>query len=290
MTARGLDHVVHAVSDLDAAADFYRRCGFLVGVRNRHPWGTHNHVVQLPGFFIEVLTLGEPDKLGDDGLSQHFGTFQRDAIARGDGLSMAIVESREIASDADDYARAGIGTAPPLPFERQATLPDGKSAIVGFSLAFAQDAAAPALGFAACMQHNPAAFWNAAYQAHPNGAKGVAGLVIVASRPGDHLDFLKARSGVDDAETRTDGFVLRTPRGEIEVVEPGAFAKRTGTVCDGAAAATIAGLRIDAESLDLVERHLRGGDLPSHRAGAHLIVPPQAAFGATLIFEQATPT
>ncbi len=29
--ARGLDHIVHAVRDLDAAADFYRRLGFIVG-------------------------------------------------------------------------------------------------------------------------------------------------------------------------------------------------------------------------------------------------------------------
>src|SRR6186997_2539258 len=58
---RGLDHIVHAVRNLDAAADLYRRLGFTVGARNRHPWGTHNHVVQFPGFFIEVLTVAEPE-------------------------------------------------------------------------------------------------------------------------------------------------------------------------------------------------------------------------------------
>jgi catechol 2,3-dioxygenase-like lactoylglutathione lyase family enzyme len=61
--ARGLDHIVHAVRDLDAAAALYRDLGFTVGARNKHPWGTHNHIVQFPGFFIEILTLAEPDKL-----------------------------------------------------------------------------------------------------------------------------------------------------------------------------------------------------------------------------------
>ena len=42
--ARGLDHIVHAVRDLDAAAELYRRLGFTVGARNRHPWGTHKHI------------------------------------------------------------------------------------------------------------------------------------------------------------------------------------------------------------------------------------------------------
>jgi catechol 2,3-dioxygenase-like lactoylglutathione lyase family enzyme len=32
----GLDHIVHAVRDLDAAAEFYCRAGFTVGARNRH--------------------------------------------------------------------------------------------------------------------------------------------------------------------------------------------------------------------------------------------------------------
>ena len=60
--ARGLDHIVHAVADLDGAAQIYRQLGFTVGARNKHPWGTHNHIVQLPGFFIELLTLAEREQ------------------------------------------------------------------------------------------------------------------------------------------------------------------------------------------------------------------------------------
>ena len=60
---RGLDHIVHAVHDLDAAAALYRRLGFTVGACNRHLWGTHNYVVQFPGFFIELLTVAEPEKI-----------------------------------------------------------------------------------------------------------------------------------------------------------------------------------------------------------------------------------
>src|SRR5262249_34306877 len=63
---RGLAHVVHAVRDLGAAAELYRRLGFTVGARNQHAWGTRNHLVQLPGFFIELLPVAEPQKLGSD--------------------------------------------------------------------------------------------------------------------------------------------------------------------------------------------------------------------------------
>ncbi len=90
--ARGLDHIVHAVRDLDAAADLYRRLGFAVGARNKHPWGTHNHIVQLSGFFIELLTFAEPEKLGSDGFSTMFGAYNRDFITRGEGFSLLILE------------------------------------------------------------------------------------------------------------------------------------------------------------------------------------------------------
>src|SRR5205085_3929334 len=95
----GLDHLVHAVRDLDAAAALYRRLGFTVGARNRHAWGTHNHLVQLPGFFVELLTVAEPEKLATDGLSALFGTFNRLFLKDREGLSLLILESQNAAAD-----------------------------------------------------------------------------------------------------------------------------------------------------------------------------------------------
>jgi len=57
---RGLDHIVHAVADLDHAADIYRALGFTVGAENQHPWGTTNRIVQLPGCFVELLAIARP--------------------------------------------------------------------------------------------------------------------------------------------------------------------------------------------------------------------------------------
>ena len=64
-----------------ASSALYRRLGFTVGARNRHPWGTHNQIIQLPGFFVELLTVAEPDKLGDDGLGG-FGDRSGDRAGR----------------------------------------------------------------------------------------------------------------------------------------------------------------------------------------------------------------
>jgi catechol 2,3-dioxygenase-like lactoylglutathione lyase family enzyme len=58
----GLDHIAHAVRDLDAAAGFYQRAGSTVGARNRRAWGTHNTIVQFPEVFIEPIRFVVRDK------------------------------------------------------------------------------------------------------------------------------------------------------------------------------------------------------------------------------------
>src|SRR5258705_8649160 len=220
---RGLDHIVHAVRDLDAAAALYRRLGFSVGARNRHPWGTHNHIVQLPGFFFELLTVAEPEKLGSEGFAALFGTFNRLFLKRHEGLSFMMLESADAAQDAADFRAAKIAASDALHFEREGTRPDGSTLKVGFSLAFARDAHAPEVGFAACQQHYPENFWNPAFQQHANTASSVAGAVLVAENPTDHHIFLSAFTGERELQATSSGVVAPTPRGDIRVMDPAAF-------------------------------------------------------------------
>jgi hypothetical protein len=288
---RGLDHIVHAVHDLDAAAEFYRRAGFKVGARNKHPWGTHNHVVQFPGFFIEILTVAEPEKLTGEGLPRIFGLANRDAIARGDGFSMLLLESADSEADVADFKRLGIGASSSLPFSREAKLPDGSTITVGFSLAFARDALSPHTGFATCQQHNPAAFWNADYQQHPNGASGILGAVLIADNPTDHHIFLNAFTGVRELRASSMGVTAPTPRGDVEIIEAVAFRDQFGlTPKVEGEGASLKGLRLSVPSIDGVERLLSDNGVASHRHLGRLVVPPEAAFGATLIFDASTNT
>ena len=139
--ARGLDHIVHAVHDLDAAAALYRSLGFQVGARNRHApsWGTQNHIVQLRGSFIELLTVAEPAGIAPHGpRSFSFGAHNRDLLARGEGLSMLVLEGHDAQADARAFREAGIGDFDVFDFEREGRRPDGTPIKVAFSLAFAQ--------------------------------------------------------------------------------------------------------------------------------------------------------
>src|SRR5258708_39828435 len=122
----GLDHIVHAVRDLDAAAEFYRDAGFTVGARNRHPWGTHNRIVQLKNCYIEILEVAEPEKIVPHGArSFSFGAFNRDFLASRQGFSMLILNSSNAADDARAFEAAGIGGYGVFEFCRQGRKPRG---------------------------------------------------------------------------------------------------------------------------------------------------------------------
>jgi hypothetical protein len=283
---RGLDHIVHAVHDLDAAGEAYARLGFTVGARNRHPWGTHNRIVQFPGVFIELLGIGDAALIPTARpRSISFGAFTRAFLERGEGLSMLVLEGRGAVADAAAFRAAGIGDFDVFDFEREAKRPDGAAVKVAFSLAFAQDSRAPDTGFFTCQQHYPENFWNPAFQSHANGVTQVAGVVFVADNPADHHVFLKAFSGVSDLSSTSTGITIATPRGEIQVMDPAAYRLHYAVEPPDVAR----GMRLAAIRFAVRDRAAAGTAL-GEKAVDHrgkLVVAPVAAHGATLVFEGA---
>jgi hypothetical protein len=284
--SRGLDHIVHAVRDLDAAAALYRRLGFTVGARNRHTWGTHNHLVQLPGFFVELLTVAEPGKLGSDGFSTLFGRFNQSFLAAHQGLSLLLLESGDAAADAAAFSSAGIAASDVMTFEREGKRPDGSTVKLAFSLAFARDAKAPEIGFAVCQQHFPENFWNPAFQRHPNTASGLAGVVLVAENPTDHHIFLSSLTGVRDLHATSSGVTASTPRGDIKVMDPAAFRSHFGTEPpDISRGARLSALQFRVRDRAALTAALMGGEIASSVRMGSIIVAPETAMGATLVFD-----
>jgi catechol 2,3-dioxygenase-like lactoylglutathione lyase family enzyme len=282
----GLDHVIHAVRDLEAAAELYRRLGFTVGARNRHAWGTHNHLVQLPGFFIELLTVAEPEKLGTDGLSALFGTFNRIFLKNHEGLSFLILESEDAATDAARFRSAGIGVSDAMRFEREGKRPDGSTVKVGFSLAFARDAKAPAIGFAVCQQHFPENFWNAAFQHHANTASGIAAAVLVADNPAEHHAFLSAFAGGREVTATSSGITASTPRGKISMMDAAAFRRHFGTEPPSTSrGARLAALRFRVRDGAALSAALKAGGIVARTDPSKTVVGPEIALGATLVFD-----
>jgi catechol 2,3-dioxygenase-like lactoylglutathione lyase family enzyme len=283
---RGLDHVVHAVRDLDAAADLYRRLGFTVGARNRHSWGTHNRIVQLPGFFIALVAVAEPEKLGTDTFSALFGTFNRIFLQRQEGLSFVMLESADAAADAVAFRAAGIGVTEATGYEREGSRPDGTLVKIAFSNAFARDAKAPDIGFAACQQHYPENFWYPEFQQHANTANAIAGVVLVAENPSDHHIFLSAFTGERELQATSSGIAAQTPRGEIKVMDPTSFRDRFGIIApDVSSGARLAAVRFVVRDRAALIQALKAGNIAHSSHLNALVVGPETAMGATLVFE-----
>src|SRR5215470_8318660 len=284
--SRGLDHIVHAVRDLNAVADFYRRAGFTLGARNRHSWGTHHQLVQLPGFFIELLTVAEPDRLTGEGFAALFGEFNRRFLEQHEGLSFMLLESQDVSGDAAQFRASGFARSEALHFERAGKGADGATVTVGFSLAFARDPQAPEIGFAVCRQHHPQHFWNVALQQHANGATGIAGAVLVAQNPADHHIFLSAFTGERELHAGSGVLTAPTPRGDIRVMDPAAFRARFGIDApDCTSGARLAAVRFAVRERKALHGTLTAGRIAFAEHIGQTVIPPAAALGATIVFE-----
>jgi len=284
---RGLDHIVHAVADLDHAAEIYRALGFTVGVENQHPWGTRNRIVQLPGCFVELLAIGRPDQIPAHGPRVFsFGAFNRDFLAAGEGLSMLALESHNAAEDADSFRAAGFGLYDPLRFGRAGRRADGSPVGVGFSLAFAVDPKARDAGFFVCQQHHPENFWDPALQVHANGVSTIASVVLVAENPADHHIFLSMLAGERNLRATSKGLTVPTARGTIEVMTPVAFYAGLGVEPpDLAHGARLAAIRFALRDGEALPGRLRHKAIVARERMDRLVVPAAAAHGATLVFE-----
>jgi Glyoxalase-like domain len=285
----GLDHIVHAVRDLDAAAEFYACAGFTVGARNRHPWGTHNRIVQLKNCYIEILTVAEPEKIVPHGArSFSFGAFNRDFLAHREGFSMLILNSSNAIEDARAFESSGISDFNVFDFAREGTKPDGTPVKLAFSLAFAQDPASPDVRFAACQHHFPENFWDPVFQTHANGAKAVSGAALVADNPAGHQTFLRSFTGVGELNLSSIGVTAHTENGDIEILEPASFRNQFGVSPDRKGEGMMLGaMRFAVADIAPVEALHRQNGIVSQRHGGRLVGPPDIAHGATLIFETA---
>jgi len=227
---RGIDHLVVAVRDLDAAAAHWTSLGFTVTPEAHHPWGTANRLVQLDGFFVELLTVADPSRIVEAGEGEFsFGAFNRDFLKTREGGSMLVLESADPAGDRAAFRNAGLPVFAPFSFERIAKGPDGTDKKVAFDLTFTSDQAAPEIGFFTCHNKYPENFWKAAYKSHENGVTALRRIIIVAEEPAEHHEFLEAFAGSRELRASSLGIELDTPRGTISIFSPAAFRSLYGT-------------------------------------------------------------
>ncbi len=278
---RAIDHLVIPARDLEAQADLYRRLGFQVGARNRHPWGTENHIVQFDGAFLELIGLGEgfAAPAPEPGVFS-FAGFVASFLARREGLAMLVMRSHDAEADRRRFKADGIGDFARFDFARKARRPDGSEVDVAFSLAFAAGAALPEAGFFVCQQRFPENFWSRAAQVHPNGAKGVVGVTIAHEAPSEVGGFLGAFLEARPRDV-SGGLAFAADGAAIECLAPEAIAVRYGA---RPASRGLAVVRIGVADPAAAERALKDGGVAFARRGSTTIVDAREAMGALIVF------
>jgi hypothetical protein len=281
---RAVDHLVIAAYDLPEQEALYRRLGFQVGARNRHPWGTENHIVQFDGAFLELIGLGDEFAAPHPNEAVYpFAGFLAGYLGKREGLAMMAMRSADAAADRRGFEAAGIGGFARFDFARKGRRPDGREVEVAFSLAFAASPALPETGFFVCQQHFPENFWSRAAQVHPNGALGVAGLTLVCDEPDQAQPFLAAFLDAT-AQAIAGGVAFAADGTRVECVTPQAYAALYGAP---AAASGLAAARIAVADIEVARRGLAANGVAFQRSSERLVVGAADAMGATLVLEPA---
>jgi hypothetical protein len=283
---RAVDHLVIAAYDLPEQEALYRRLGFQVGARNRHPWGTENHIVQFDGAFLELIGLGDEFAAPHPNEAVYpFAGFLAGYLGRREGLAMMVMRSADAEADRRGFEAAGIGGFARFEFARKGRRPDGRKVEVAFSLAFAASPALPETGFFVCQQHFPENFWSRAAQLHPNGALGVAGLTLVCDEPDQAQPFLAAFLDAT-AQAIAGGVAFAADGTRVECVTPQAYAALYGAP---AAAPGLAAARIAVADLDVAQKRLAETGIVVRRRAGMAIVDAGTAMGALIAFVEAVP-
>jgi len=271
---RGLDHVVLPVHDLEAAARAFAAHGFTVSPENRHPWGTANRLIQLDGFFLEILSIADGSLITEaEGTTFSFGGFNRDFLKSREGPSMLVLDSSGPVQDRADFEAAGLDLYDPFAFERTANRPDGSTAQVGFDLTIVGDPLSPEIGYFTCRNRFPENFWQPVLQSHANGASTIKAVYMVAQDPSDHHEFLGGFTGQREMRATSLGLELETARGQIVVLNPKAYRSLIGE----AAAEALSGPLPQIAAIEIVCAGL------SERK----TIPANELFGLTVILSPA---
>ena len=167
----GIDHVIIAARDLEAARDGWTRLGFTLTPRGRHlGQGTANYCVMFDGAYLELLGFLEPDEHGE-----RLQAFLRQ---REGPMSVAFAPDGTVENAAAALTAAGLHPGQPRALGRQLELPAG-TVVPRFSLLTLPPEETPGLDAFICGHLTPELVRRPEWLAHPNGAIGIRSLTIV---------------------------------------------------------------------------------------------------------------
>lgn len=284
----GLDHVVVMVRNLDAAADRWRRLGFVLSPPGTHSahLGTGNHTIMFGVDYVELLGIRQETELNAP--SRAF--LER----RGEGIERAAFTTGDAATGVAALRARGITAQGPIEFSRPVSLPNGGHGEAAFSVFHwpEKDAVAD-LRIFACQHRTRDSVWIPALQSHPNTVTGIERLELVSPKP-DEAAARLAELIEGEASSSGDGSRVATAsgRGDFLFLTHEAFiarhpsAQREALPVTGAAA-----LVLRVQDIDAAARAINAGASGDEASGDAVVIEPHSitvpasrACGVMLVF------
>jgi len=272
---KGIDHVVIAVHDLDAARDSFRRMGFVVTPRGYHSLGSQNHCVMFGGDYVELLAVPTPHPA-----TRHFTDF----LATGEGLAAIALKTDDAKGAYTELLWAGFAPSDPVDFSRPVTLPDG-ARDARFRITHVAPGRTPGARVFMCEHFTREVVWRPEYCTHSNGATGLAAIALLAAdvtaaaRPYEQLFDTRVQA-------IAEGQLVATGDTPIAVVTGESLAKRlAGVRLSAHPAPTLAALFIRVASRAVAAAALdAGGMAPVRLPDGSVAVGADRGHGVALVF------
>ncbi|MGB8433680.1 MAG: VOC family protein [Burkholderiales bacterium] len=274
---QGIDHVVLVVNDLVAAAESFRRMGFVVTPRGDHTLGSRNHCVMLGSDYIELLA-SPPDNPHPS--RQHYTEFAKG----GDGLAAIALRTDSAKEAYTELLWAGFAPTDPVDFSRPVRLPEG-TRDARFRITQLAADQTPGGRVFVCEHFTRDVVWRPEYQSHRNGATALAAVAIVTE---DVATSASAYERMFDSRAQAidEGLLIQTGSAPIVLTTGPALAKRLpGIGSSPRLAPKLAALFIHVADRDAAADALAAGGMHHARMpDGSLAVGPERAHGVALVF------
>lgn len=275
---KGLDHVVVMVDGIDAAQAAYQRLGFQVQPRGFHKkLGTANHLMIFDNDYFEILGIVEDTE---------FNAERRQWLKSGGGLANVA-----LATDGADLAHqafqaAGLQPDAPLSFDRAVEI-DGRTEQARFRTVRIPKTHMPVVGFFVCEHVTPQFVYRPEWTRHPNGARSILGVTVIAEQPTKWIGTLEKYFGAGAVRRDGEGLVVDTGTQPVRYMSRAAYAARYPGIVPVRSDDHPALLRVRVENLSACEALLKGNGVKVLRPdGERLLVSPAEAAHLTLEFSE----
>jgi Glyoxalase-like domain len=275
---KGLDHVVVMVDGIDAAQRAYERLGFQVQPRGFHTkLGTANHLMIFDNDYFEILGIVEDTP---------FNAERRDWLKGGGGLANVALATDGADLSFDAFKTAGLNPDAPLFFDRAVEVA-GKTEHAQFRTVRIPKTNMPVVGFFVCEHLTPQFVYRAEWAKHPNGARGIKGVAVIAEQPARWAAELERYFGPGAVKREGEGLVADTGTQPVRYLARRDYLARYPGITPVRPGDHPALLSIRVDSLAACEALLKRNGVAMLRPDAgRLLVPPSEAADLTIEFVQ----